>query len=148
MRLHLAHLSTEECWTRLSSATMGRVGITVGALPIILPVFFGVVEQSVVFRTATGTKLSAATAGTVVAFEADELLPGDDEGWSVVVQGIAREVTDTDELLRARTLPLPAVTAEGRCDRFVAVAARTITGRLVQFGPVGPSALAKPGRNN
>jgi hypothetical protein len=79
----------------------------------------------------------------VVAFEADDFL-SNDEGWSVVVPGIAGSFTHADQLLRVRTLPHSAVT-DDRVDQFVAMPQRTITRRLVQFTSVGPSALAEPG---
>lgn len=87
-------LSAEECVTLLHQVPVGRIGITVDALPVILPVNYSVVDDAIMFRTIPGSKLAAASASTVVAFEVDS--HGDDgcSGWSVLVQGMAREVTD------------------------------------------------------
>ena len=51
-----------ECLDLLSSATVGRVGITMGALPMILPINFRLDLDRDLIRTTTGTKLDAATA--------------------------------------------------------------------------------------
>ncbi len=50
-------------------------------------------DESVLFCTTSRTELDIATIGNVVAFQADGEL---DEGtyWSVLLQGIASEVTD------------------------------------------------------
>ena len=64
-------LDEEECYALLAGASLGRVGVTVGAMPAIFPVNFALVGHHVVFSTGLGTKLTAALAGSVVAFEAD-----------------------------------------------------------------------------
>lgn len=62
--------------------------------------------QSVVFRTGPGTKLAATVRGSPVAFEADAIDEVWREGWSVLVQGVAVQVTAREELDRLRRLPL------------------------------------------
>ena len=64
-------LNQEQCLTLLGQVPVGLVAITVGALPVILPVNFATLNRSVIFRTVPGTILSAATANNVVAFEVD-----------------------------------------------------------------------------
>jgi nitroimidazol reductase NimA-like FMN-containing flavoprotein (pyridoxamine 5'-phosphate oxidase superfamily) len=125
-------IETEECWRLLRSAEFGRVAVTMGAMPVILPVFYVVVDESVVFHTTAGTKMRAATSQTVVAFEADQFDPDKDEGWSVLLQGVAREVTDAGELNRVRGLSMRRLSGRGRVERFVAVPAATISGRRIQ----------------
>jgi uncharacterized protein len=125
-------IETEECWRLLRSAEFGRVAVTMGAMPVVLPVFYVVVDQTVVFHTSAGTKMRAATSETVVAFEADRFDPDRDEGWSVLLQGVAREVTDAGQLDRVRSMSMRRLSVDGRVERFVAVPAATITGRLIQ----------------
>ena len=91
----------------LATATVGRIGVTSGALPTILPVNFWFDGESILVRTGEGTKLHAAANGAVVAFEVDHIDPVDHAGWSVVVTGPAREVTDVEELAEVHRLPLP-----------------------------------------
>ena len=90
-------LNRADCLQLLRTASLGRIGITAGALPTILPINFRVDGERILFRTGVGTKLDAATRGTVVAFEADDIDPMYHSGWSVVVTGVAREVDDPDD---------------------------------------------------
>lgn len=86
-------LDRDECLALLDRAVLGRVGISIGALPCVLPVNFRLIDGTVVFRTAAGSKLDAATRGAVIAFEVDDVDPIEHCGWSVVVTGIAQEMT-------------------------------------------------------
>jgi uncharacterized protein len=91
----------------LAQATLGRIGVTDRALPTILPVNFWFDGERILVRTGVGTKLHAAAAGTVVAFEVDDFDPLYHSGWSVVVTGPALEITDPAELDGLRHVPLP-----------------------------------------
>ena len=132
-------LAPAECLRLLASVPVGRVGVTIDALPAVLPVNFVVSDGAVVFRTVRGTKLDAATAGAVVAFEADGYGPATATGaWSVLVRGVARELIRPDELSTARTLPLESWAWEGGADRFVRIEPTVLTGRrVVGPGPLG-----------
>lgn len=89
-------LSEQECWQLLGEATVGRVGLSVHALPVILPVNYAVVDESLVFWSTTGMKLDAARSHTVVAFEVDRVDGYRRRGWSVLVVGTATVVRDPD----------------------------------------------------
>jgi uncharacterized protein len=90
-------LTDDQARQLLAGGEVGRIGITVGALPAIFPVNYRVIDEAIVFRTARGMKLSAATEGAVVAFEVDDYQLADRSGWSVLVVGRA-EVIDDPEL--------------------------------------------------
>jgi uncharacterized protein len=126
-------LDRKECLRLLATATLGRVGVSLGALPVILPVNFRLVGDRIVFRTGIGTKLDAATDNAVVAFEADEIEPFSHTGWSVTVTGESREVTAPDALMRIRAANLPrwAPTGDGR---IVEVDTTVISGRRIVHG--------------
>ena len=78
--------------------------MSVRALPVILPVGYVVAGERVVFRTAPGAKLDAAVHRSVVAFETDRYDPAGDWGWSVLVQGVASEISGVAELDEARAM--------------------------------------------
>jgi nitroimidazol reductase NimA-like FMN-containing flavoprotein (pyridoxamine 5'-phosphate oxidase superfamily) len=59
----LRALPRDECIRALARVRVGRVGITSKALPHIVPVNFIVFNEALYFRTESGTKLDAATAG-------------------------------------------------------------------------------------
>src|SRR3546814_15087955 len=89
-------LSEEEARELLDHSEIGRVGVTMGAIPAIFPVNYAIVDDLIVFRTAPGSKLSAATEGAVVAFEVDEFDGASRSGWSVPVVGRSQVVHDLD----------------------------------------------------
>lgn len=127
----LVMLDRAECLRLLGVANLGRVGLTSGALPAILPVNFYFDGDDILIRTSPGTKLEAATHDSVVAFEVDEIDPAAHTGWSVMVQGMARHVTDPVELARIRTLPLPRW-APGGDDDIVAIRPEIVSGRRIE----------------
>ena len=106
----LVELSAEECLALLGSVPVGRVVFTQRALPAIRPVNHLLDQGAIVIRTHLGGGLSSAvgaTRGLVVAYEADEIDPRRRCGWSVVVTGTARMVTDSRQLARYEELLLP-----------------------------------------
>ena len=88
-------LDRSECLELLRSVPVGRIGVTSGALPTILPVNFLLDGDRVLIRTGRGSKLDAATRNAVVAFEADDVDAFARVGWSVVVTGVARDASAT-----------------------------------------------------
>lgn len=90
--------SEAECRELLASTEIGRVIVSIDALPGAFPVNFRVVDDAIVFRTRPGTKLSAAMNGWVVGFEVDDLDPATCSGWSVLVVGMSTAVTDAAEV--------------------------------------------------
>lgn len=123
-------LGEQECLRLLRTASVGRVGITVGALPVILPVNYGVLDGAIVFRTAGGTKLRAAVRNAVVAFEVDAIDPAEHRGWSVLAVGTATELTNADDLAAAARLGLePLVPAAGA--HYVRLAPELVSGRRI-----------------
>ncbi|HVN49800.1 MAG TPA: pyridoxamine 5'-phosphate oxidase family protein [Acidimicrobiales bacterium] len=128
--LGLDVLDPTECRDLLVATTIGRVGISVDALPVILPVNYRMLDDAILIRTAEGSKLSAAWKGAVVAFEIDDYDPLSHTGWSVLVQGTARVLTAPGELARARRMPLEpwAHPDEGA---FVAISCDLMSGRRI-----------------
>jgi len=117
-RPDLVELTPNTCLELLTTVPVGRVGVTVDALPSVLPVNFVVHDGAIVFRTVPGTKLNAATAGMVVAFEADQYGTMEEPaGWSVLIRGVAEEITDPTELQIVRSLPLESWALDGTADR-------------------------------
>jgi nitroimidazol reductase NimA-like FMN-containing flavoprotein (pyridoxamine 5'-phosphate oxidase superfamily) len=87
-------LDRPTCLSLLASVGVGRVGLSVDALPVIMPVGFRVDGDRIVFALPAGDRGAGAVNGTVVAFEADDVDPTTGVGWTVMVQGPARLVPD------------------------------------------------------
>ncbi|HEX6488293.1 MAG TPA: pyridoxamine 5'-phosphate oxidase family protein [Candidatus Dormibacteraeota bacterium] len=125
-------LSVEECHDLLQHhGFVGRLAFVVDGKPQIVPVNYLANEASVTFCTQPGTKLSAVAAGAEVAFEVDESRPMRHSGWSVVVTGTAREVTDPEELTALRHGPLKSWAADPSA-RWVRIAIDSISGRAIE----------------
>jgi nitroimidazol reductase NimA-like FMN-containing flavoprotein (pyridoxamine 5'-phosphate oxidase superfamily) len=126
----LEPLTRAECLVLLASASFGRVGVTIGAMPAILPVNYLLFDEDIVFRTSPGTKLSAAVREAVVAFEVDQNEATDRTGWSVLVVGTAREIVDGPTQARVQALGLEPW-ADGQRDHYIRVASKRVTGRRI-----------------
>lgn len=120
-------LDRDECVRLLATATLGRVGITVGALPVVVPIDFQLIDDQVVFRVGVGTKLDAAIHNSVIAFEADEAAPPGGGAWSVSITGMAREVIDPDDVARMRLENVARWNRRG-ADRYIAVPTDVVSG--------------------
>jgi uncharacterized protein len=105
-RFGVTILDPRECWEQLHHADVGRVAISVGDRPSIFPINFVVDRETIVFRTAAGTKLSEAVPGRTVAFEADGYDADAGEAWSVIIQGRAIEIERMHDVFDALALPL------------------------------------------
>lgn len=117
----------------LRSVPVGRLAVIVDGAPDIFPVNHLVDHGTILFRTAEGTKLSAAH-GHPVAFEVDGYDASKGEAWSVVAHGVGRLVNDADEAIEALSLPIFPWHA-GAKPQVVRVVPSTITGR--RFSVVG-----------
>ncbi|MEU6036784.1 pyridoxamine 5'-phosphate oxidase family protein [Actinomadura sp. NPDC047616] len=129
-RSGLEILDADQCRSLLAGAPVGRVVFTDRALPAVQPVNFALVDDEVVIRTSNGSKLAAAVRGAVVAFEADDFDATTRTGWSVVVVGHARVVTDPGELEQLRRLPL-SPWAPGEREHFLRIRPQMFSGRRI-----------------
>lgn len=82
-------LGRDECLRLLPGARPGRVGVTSGALPTVLPIDSSLDGERVVVATGHGSRLDAAARDAVVAFEVDDVDLAYRWGCSVVVAGAA-----------------------------------------------------------
>jgi nitroimidazol reductase NimA-like FMN-containing flavoprotein (pyridoxamine 5'-phosphate oxidase superfamily) len=117
-----------QCLRLLRRSRIGRVVVSIGALPAAFPVNFALLDEDIVFRTAAGTKLSAALDQAIVGFEVDRIDPVFDSGWSVLIQGPSSVLTDPDDLARAQRLHLRP-SAPGDRRHFVRVRSELVSGR-------------------
>ncbi len=136
-------LSRSECLDLLGRSVIGRVVVTQKALPAAFPVTFALLDEDIVFLSAEGSKLDAASGEEVVAFEVDDFDRESQTGWSVLVQGWAGVIVDPDVLARARALGLrPWV--RGRWLSYVRIRTELVTGRRIV--PLAPTVLRVPER--
>jgi len=124
-------MSDDECRALLATAQIGRVVLSIDALPAALPVNYRLIDDAIVFRTAPGTKLTAALRHTVVGFEVDEIDRATRSGWSVLVVGTSDVVSDPPEIARLDRAGLRSW-APISAPRYVRISIQRISGRRLR----------------
>lgn len=139
-------LDEAECRRLLALHSIGRIGVIVGAEPLVMPVQYAVDGGDVVFRTAAGSHFDELVSGAHVCFEIDGADPSAREGWSVLGRGVVRVVDDGADVARCRELPLQPWARQDR-PRFLRLRLDHLSGRRVvpdgdepmaSVGPVSP----------
>ena len=97
-------LTDEQCWEHLRGQELGRLVTRVGNVLDIFPVNYVVDGDSVLFRTAQGSKLFELTVNDEVLFEVDDHT--DTEAWSVILRGHAHPLDRAADVERADGLGL------------------------------------------
>ncbi len=125
-------LGDSDAWNLLSSVALGRLVTSFGGQLEIFPVNFVTQNETVLFRTAEGTKLFTTVMNEKVLFEADDHTVA--EGWSVIVRGTARVLSSSEEIREAdKAVLMPWVPTEKL--RYVRVTPNEISARRFRFGP-------------
>ena len=127
----LRTLSPAECFGLLELGGIGRIGFAAADGIKMLPVNFAVMEKAIIFRTAPDTLL-ALYSGAQVSFEADRLDEALHAGWSVLVQGRARPVTNEREVKRLQDRTHLQPWAAGARDVYVRITPARISGRRIE----------------
>jgi uncharacterized protein len=123
-------LAEGECRSLLAREHVGRVAVALGSLPLVFPVNYITAGDEVLFFTAEGTKLQAATDNRLVTFEVDHVDPATETGWSVLVVGMARERAEPAVLAGARAAGLRPWAAGDR-PHLVGITAEVVSGRRI-----------------
>jgi nitroimidazol reductase NimA-like FMN-containing flavoprotein (pyridoxamine 5'-phosphate oxidase superfamily) len=113
-RRKLVELTRDEALRLLAGVRLGRIVFTRNALPAIRPVNHIVEDGAIIMRTHGDSAIAGQTSGTgiggvVVAYEADQIDPETHKGWSVVITGYARKVTDLEQIARYQAMLEPWV---------------------------------------
>jgi uncharacterized protein len=136
MTSEMHDLSREECLELLAANGVGRLAVSGKDAPVIRPVnyTFDQPSQSVVFRTAPGSKFYALLRQNAAAFEVDGVDPVRRIGWSVIIVGATEEVTNPADVRRLDSLGLEHW-APGEKPHWVRIRAWTVSGRRISSSP-------------
>ncbi len=122
-------LPTSECLVGLRSQRIGRIALSVDALPAVLPVYFVLDDNAVAFRTRSGGVLDRHCRNTVVAFEVDSHDAARREGWSVMLVGTANVLGTSTEFAEL-TAELDRIGAPAG-DVLIRIEPGSLTGRAL-----------------
>jgi nitroimidazol reductase NimA-like FMN-containing flavoprotein (pyridoxamine 5'-phosphate oxidase superfamily) len=126
----LRDLGPDECRARLSTHGVGRVAVSTPDGPAVVPVNYEVIDDAIAFRTAPDSA-PAAAVGTDVAFEVDHVDEAMSQGWSVLVVGPARVVTEPDAVRRLADRAHTNPWAGGEREMWVSIQPTRLTGRRI-----------------
>lgn len=138
----LQALSNDECWMLLATQQVGRLAVVAGHYPLVVPVNYALDHRVVVVRTGEGTLLQAASHANV-AFQVDQVDQVARAGWSVLVRGLAEEVTDRhrEELVESTLATGATPWAPGDRGHWLRVIPHDVTGRRIVPGELPPAFL-------
>ena len=139
----LHELGQEECFRLLATQEVGRLGVQAGPYPLIFPVNYALDGNVIVIRTNRGLKMRAA-ASSYVSFEVDDIDRFRRIGWSVLVRGMAQDVSkqyDDEVVERTRATGLQPWPA-GEHGLWIRILPHEVSGR--QIMPVEPPPAFEP----
>ena len=121
----ITELNSEQCWEMLRAEEFGRLAFHLVDEVHITPINYAVDGETLLFRTAEGSKLLGVVMGSDVAFEIDRY--GEDTARSVVIRGRARLLPE-DEAHRAENTRLRSWVPTSKYN-VVEIAPAVVTGR-------------------
>jgi nitroimidazol reductase NimA-like FMN-containing flavoprotein (pyridoxamine 5'-phosphate oxidase superfamily) len=136
----LDELSPAECWRLLATQPVGRVAVIVGHYPLVFPVNYAVEDKTIVYRTGAGTKLYSVRRSNVT-FEADEIDTEHHSGWSVMVKGVAQELSPRRDRGAVSRSELTGADpwAPGAREHVIRIVADQVTGRRIRPADLPPA---------
>lgn len=139
-RPELEALSAEDCYALLATQQIGRLGVNAEHYPLIFPVNYALDHGIIVIRTNAGTKLAEANHANVT-FEVDDIDQRTRSGWSVLVRGLAEEVTSQyrTELIERTKATGVQPWAPGERGHWMRLIPHGISGRRIMPGELPPA---------
>ncbi|MEU0485953.1 pyridoxamine 5'-phosphate oxidase family protein [Streptosporangium sp. NPDC006013] len=135
----LEKLDRDECLRLITPGGVGRIAFEEAGGPVILPVDYALLGDSVIFRTAFGGPLDAPLRTGVqgveckVAFEVDRIDDACHEGWSVLVRGGIQHVSSEEDRATLAALGVRPW-AGGERELYVKITAAEVSGRRIRRG--------------
>lgn len=131
----MTQLTREQCSAHLSSRGIGRVSLSIGAMPVIIPVVYLVDDDSVLFQAPLDRSFADACDGSVIAFEVDDMSTSAGHGmWSVHAVGMGSRL-DEREHLHVQSLGAGTF-ATSRVDQIVRLPTQRLSGHELHATPV------------
>ena len=128
----ISKLTPAECHRLIAPGGVGRIAFGTLSGPVVVPVNFAVLADTIVIRTAEGTVIDGH-ADEQVALEADHIDEALCQGWSVLVRGQAHRVTQPAELQRLQEDAAVWPWAGGEREVYLRIIPAHITGRRIEL---------------
>ena len=128
----VSELTPAECRRLIAPGGVGRIAFGTLSGPVVLPVNFAVLADTIVIRTAEGTIIDGH-ADEQVALEVDHIDEALCQGWSVLVRGPAHRVRHPAELHRLQEDAVIWPWPGGEREVYVRIIPSQITGRRIEI---------------
>jgi len=128
----ISKLTPAECHRLIAPGGVGRIAFGTLSGPVVVPVNFAMLADTIVIRTAEGTVIDGH-ADEQVALEADHIDEALCQGWSVLVRGQAHRVTQPAELRRLQEDAAVWPWAGGEREVYLRIIPAQITGRRIEL---------------
>ncbi len=128
----VSKLASAECRRLIAPGGVGRIAFGTLAGPVVVPVNFGVLADTIVIRTAEGSIIDGH-ADEKVALEVDHIDEALCQGWSVLVRGPAHRVAHPAELRRLQEDAVVWPWPGGEREVYVRIVPSQITGRRIEI---------------
>lgn len=125
----------QRCWELLATASVGRLALSVRALPVILPVQYYLTGHRIAACLGHHEIPERSLDDAVIAFSVDSISPVSRSGWSVQIQGRAFVPLRNDADIAC---------GQPAAARVVEILPATITGCHVRRCPFIDTLLAGP----
>ena len=128
----ISKLLPNECRRLIAPGGVGRIAFGTLSAPIVVPVNFAVLADTIVIRTAEGSVIDGH-ADEKVALEVDHIDEALCQGWSVLVRGAAHRVTHPAELRHLQDDAVLWPWAAGEREVYMRILPSQITGRRIEI---------------
>ncbi len=128
----ISKLMPNECRQLIAPGGVGRIAFGTLSGPVVVPVNFAVLADTIVIRTAEGSIIDGH-ADEKVALEVDHIDEALGQGWSVLVRGQAHRVAHPAELRRLQEEVVIWPWAGGEREVYVRILPGQITGRRIEI---------------
>jgi nitroimidazol reductase NimA-like FMN-containing flavoprotein (pyridoxamine 5'-phosphate oxidase superfamily) len=128
----ISKLMPNECRRLIAPGGVGRIAFGTFSGPVVVPVNFAVLADTIVFRTAEGSIIDGH-ADEKVALEVDHIDEALCQGWSVLVRGQAHRVTHPAELHHLQEDVVIWPWPGGEREVYVRIIPSEITGRRIEI---------------
>jgi hypothetical protein len=128
----ISKLMPAECRRLITPGGIGRIAFSTSSGPVVVPVNFAVLADTIVVRTAEGTVIDGH-ANELTALEVDHIDEALCQGWSVLVRGPAHRVASPAELRRLQEEAVLWPWPGGEREVYVRIVPREITGRRIEL---------------
>ena len=91
------HFDDEQCLALLGRAQLGRIALSLRAMPVVVPVRYTLSDGDLLFA-ASGDQLTKALHGNIAALQADGFEENGGKQWTVFATGPVRRVEGFEDL--------------------------------------------------